>query len=314
MIKKKKKTLEIYCIMNNIIKEGMFFIDEQIKIEEKINDFQLIYDLENTQVFKQSEMILNFVSADFSTVELGNKTFFDNINTNIANRIKDNITLEEIQVFRKKFDKCLDFIYTYTLTHGTYASNLKEYLRYAEERHNIRYLRKEINVISDCVINETSPDENSEKVKDKGILNILGYVNDVFVLDSFQSLMYTILRGYVYNDSLPIRKCKNCNKYFVAQKRKDELYCNNIFEDTNKTCKQIGAMKLYTQKVNDNKAITLYRNITKRKNMQVTRNPDNKELKENFESWKIQAKEKYRQYIKIEITKDEFIKWLEENN
>ena len=259
-------------------------------------------------------MILNFVSADFSTVELGNKTFFDNINTNIANRIKENISLQKLQDFQKRFDKCLDFIYTYKLTDNTYTQSLKKYLRHSEYNFNIRYLTKDINIIFDCIINEVNASKNSEEIIDKGIYDILGYVNDVLVLDSFESLMYAILREYVYNDSLPIRKCKNCNKYFIAQKRKDELYCNNIFEDTNKTCKRIGAMKLYVQRVNDNKAITLYRNITKRKNMQVTRNADDKKLKENFENWKIKAKQKYRLYQKKHITSDELIKWLEENN
>lgn len=80
-----------------------------------------------------------------------------------------------------------------------------------------------------------------------------------------------------------IRKCKNYGEFFMAQNRKNELYCNNLFEDTRKTCKQLGAMSTYIQKLEENSVLALYKNMIKRKHMRVKRNLNNTNLATNFE-------------------------------
>ncbi len=49
-------------------------------------------------------------------------------------------------------------------------------------------------------------------------------------------------------------------------------------------------MSTYMQKLNDNPVLALYKNMIKRKHMRVKRNPDNKDLALNFETWKENAK------------------------
>ena len=53
-------------------------------------------------------------------------------------------------------------------------------------------------------------------------------------------LLIIELQEIVCMDKFEIKKCKNCGKYFVPEKRTDELYCNNIYED-GRTCKEIGS-------------------------------------------------------------------------
>ena len=52
-------------------------------------------------------------------------------------------------------------------------------------------------------------------------------------------------------ENIEIKKCKNCGKFFVPEKRSDELYCNNIFEN-DKTCKEVGPFKVKQKLMEEN--------------------------------------------------------------
>ena len=60
--------------------------------------------------------------------------------------------------------------------------------------------------------------------------------------DIFQLLIIE-LQEIICMDKFEIKKCKNCGKYFVPEKRIDELYCNNIYEDS-RICKEIASFKV----------------------------------------------------------------------
>lgn len=113
------------------------------------------------------------------------------------------------------------------------------------------------------------------------------------------------------NDKLLMRKCKNCNKYFLT-KKKNVIFCDNIFED-NKTCKEIGNQNIQKNKEASEPTYGKYRKIYSQKAMLVKRNPDIKSYKEDYDKWKIEAK-KFMQDIKNgNKTYEEFDKWLNKN-
>ena len=48
-----------------------------------------------------------------------------------------------------------------------------------------------------------------------------------------------------------IRKCQNCGSYFFPSNLKETKYCNEEFEDTGKTCRQIGKELTYKIQILD---------------------------------------------------------------
>ena len=64
----------------------------------------------------------------------------------------------------------------------------------------------------------------------------------------------------VIQNNFTINKCDNCGRLFIPitssnnpnQKgRNDQKYCNNLYKDTGKTCRQIGASNRHKEKVED---------------------------------------------------------------
>ncbi len=102
------------------------------------------------------------------------------------------------------------------------------------------------------------------------------------------SLCYRILELLVTRDTMPIKTCENDGKYFIPTHRIDEIYCDYKHLDGS-TCKDVGAKKKYAQKAEQDPAISTYNKIYQVKIMRTRRNPDNKELKEQFENFKIRG-------------------------
>lgn len=115
--------------------------------------------------------------------------------------------------------------------------------------------------------------------------------------------------------NLNIKQCENCRKYFIAYQRSDEKYCNRISpQDTNKTCKQFANFENWKKNINTNEELKIYRRIYMAKQMQTRRNPDNIELKNNFDLWKKEAQHKRNEYIHGNLNKKDFLNWLNTNS
>ncbi|MDO4282256.1 MAG: DUF6076 domain-containing protein [Clostridia bacterium] len=112
-----------------------------------------------------------------------------------------------------------------------------------------------------------------------------------------------------------IKKCENCGKYFIAYQRSDEKYCNrNSPQDKNKTCKQYTNFENWKNNINSNEELKTYRRIYMAKQMQTRRNPDNLDLKNNFEMWKKEAQKIRNEYIHGHLNKKDFLDWLNTNS
>lgn len=122
---------------------------------------------------------------------------------------------------------------------------------------------------------------------------------------------------YMIRNNLLIRKCSNCGKYFTLSSRIDTVYCDNIFSDTGKTCKEIGAMLAYKQKVSENPALKEYNKSYQSKYAKLVKpyrtNPGlKKKQTELLKKWVYEAKNKLAQYEESKISLDDFINWLKE--
>lgn len=111
-----------------------------------------------------------------------------------------------------------------------------------------------------------------------------------------------------------ILKCKNCNKYFIAYKRTDTLYCDRLSpQDNSKTCKKYAIELAWNEKIKDEADWhCLYRRVYQSLQMKSKRKPNDLLLKKFFEDFKIDAKEWKKAIKEGKKTDEEFLYWLQE--
>lgn len=122
-------------------------------------------------------------------------------------------------------------------------------------------------------------------------------------------LLIIELQEIVCMDKFEIKKCKNCGKYFVPEKRTDELYCNNIYED-GRTCKEIGSFKVKQKMINDDDDLRTYRNVYQKLLLRTRRNPENLQYEKEFENFKEDNRKMREKLDKGKITYEEYVEWL----
>lgn len=128
----------------------------------------------------------------------------------------------------------------------------------------------------------------------------------------------------VIQNNFTINKCENCGKLFIPsttsnnpnQKgRNDQKYCNNLYLDTGKTCREIGALNKQKEKVKNSLILKEYNREYKR--MHGLHYNHTKEFKEKqFKEWSQKARELRDSYMdnqiqdfKIELKKLSDIYW-----
>ena len=137
------------------------------------------------------------------------------------------------------------------------------------------------------------------------IPNISYNSNDIF------SLLIISLNQILRNNKIAIKKCQNCNKFFIPIAKSNEIFCDNIYASSKKTCKQVGSAIAYNNKLKKNDIQRKYRSTYSNWCMLIRRYPDIENYKLNFEIWKKEAK-KFKDDIKSGITtNDKFLEWLE---
>lgn len=122
----------------------------------------------------------------------------------------------------------------------------------------------------------------------------------------------------VIQNNFVINKCENCGRLFIPtttsnnpnQKgRNDQKYCNNLYLDTGRTCKEIGAIYKQKEKVKNSLILKEYNREYKR--MHGLHYNHTKEFKEKqFKEWSKKARELRNSYndeqiedFKIELNK-----------
>lgn len=142
--------------------------------------------------------------------------------------------------------------------------------------------------------------------------NITEYV----LLKDFEELLYfefieVIKRG------LRIRKCQNCNRYFVLLSKHDTLYCDRV--DTNgKSCKEIGNKQKYKENVEKDPLLKMYSKLYKSTHARMERHVDNEydldvanHIRDSFLNWSKQLQQVRRDYVNGCMTAEEFRDWME---
>ena len=128
---------------------------------------------------------------------------------------------------------------------------------------------------------------------------------DVLYPDSIYGLIDFHLRECVKRETR-LRVCKNCGKYFAIQGRSTAEYCDRIFDEKGRTCKDVGAIALWTKNKSSDEAFKLYRREYKKRFAWIKAG---KVLPEEVYAWGEKARVKKAQCEEGKITLEEFEAW-----
>ena len=134
------------------------------------------------------------------------------------------------------------------------------------------------------------------------------YVEKVTEIDNIDDQIKFELLTIIENNFV-INKCENCGKLFIPitssnnknqKARTDQKYCDSIYLDTGKTCKEIGAMNKRKEKVKNNPILKEFNKEYKRMYGLHYNHP--KKFKETkFNEWSKKAQKLRDRYINEQI-------------
>ena len=109
---------------------------------------------------------------------------------------------------------------------------------------------------------------------------------------------------------LRFRRCKSCGKYFALTGYSNTEYCDRLLGDSDKTCKEAGAVRLYRTKIIADPKIQAYNRVYKKRFAWIKYK---KISKEAFYEWSERARVQRDRCLAGEITLEELEKWLRES-
>ena len=137
-----------------------------------------------------------------------------------------------------------------------------------------------------------------------GIFSLIPYCNaknisveEVYEINNCEEQIKFELFKVIQNNFV-INKCENCGKLFIPitssnnpnQKgRNDQKYCNSLFENTGKTCKEIGALNKQKEKVQNSPILIEYNREYKRMHG-LHYNHQKKFTEKKFKEWSKKAR------------------------
>ncbi len=179
---------------------------------------------------------------------------------------------------------------------GSYSAHIEVFLDNYAQQDLIDYANKSFEKVVEAI-------ENNE-------LSITKH--NIYKSNELTNILYIILENVAEAENLPIKKCQNCGKYFIPTTRQDEIYCDFPNED-GKTCREKGAGQTYKKNLENIPALLEYRRSYQKKIMIVSRNKENKKLKQDFDKWKKTAQEKIKKFKRGELSEEKLYEWMMKN-
>lgn len=114
------------------------------------------------------------------------------------------------------------------------------------------------------------------------------------------------LTYYYMTEDVTFRPCKSCGRYFAASGKAE--YCNRRMDGSRKTCREMGAMKLYESNKMKNPALRAYTKSYKTHNARIRYGTM---TREQFSAWSVEARAMRDKCVSGEIPLDELQDWLD---
>lgn len=166
-------------------------------------------EFKNTYLVKEYETIIQEVVKKYGDKLEGTKKYFISdinylFNEDQLEKIKELTPLQRFYVLSKKENKAIS--------------------QFENSKLNIA-----LGDLTTLIDNTSALDEESlieVAITNKDKILPIPYI---FESTNISQLLIIELQEIVCMDKFEIKKCKNCGKYFVPEKRTDELYCTNIY-------------------------------------------------------------------------------------
>ena len=108
-------------------------------------------------------------------------------------------------------------------------------------------------------------------------------------------------------ENLHLRKCKYCGRYFATFGRTKLEYCDRLIENSSKTCREMGSLRLYEQRKMEDPAMREYKRSYKTHNARIRYGLM---TREEFTAWSAEARIKRDLCVAGELPLEEFVEWL----
>ena len=251
------------------------------------------------------ETIRNLLIQNFMEKKADLKERLERINKYSNNSIVRNLSTEE-RLYLYEAKRVFDIHYVNTKPAHAIFLDTKFKIKYiCDEELSLQEIRLDV---EDVV----------KLIKEKHII-----AQEVYELENTEEQIRFELFKVIQNNFV-INKCENCGRLFIPvtssnnpnQKgRNDQKYCNNLYLDTGKTCKEIGAIYKQKEKVQNSSILKEYNREYKR--MHGLHYNHTKEFKEKqFKEWSEKARELRDTYtneqiedFKIELKKLSNLYW-----
>lgn len=125
---------------------------------------------------------------------------------------------------------------------------------------------------------------------------------------SLQDLYHFIIAGYL-KQGVCFKVCKNCGRYFAVTGSMNAEYCDRKIEGSQKTCRQMGAVRVYQQKQMKDPILRLYNRAYKTHNARIRYG---RMTREEFLEWSIRARALRDKCMEGKISLEDFEIWLKE--
>lgn len=115
-------------------------------------------------------------------------------------------------------------------------------------------------------------------------------------------LLYCYLR-----EDLHLRKCKYCSRWFATLGHTKLEYCDRLIDNSSKTCREMGSLRLYEQRKMEDPAVREYKRSYKTHNARIRYGLMSRE---EFTAWSKEARAKRDACSEGKLPLDEFVTWL----
>ena len=133
-------------------------------------------------------------------------------------------------------------------------------------------------------------------------------VEQLYEIDSIEDLFRFEFIKMIEHEIF-IKKCRNCERFFIPMRRVDAEYCNRVWGDTQRRCNEIGAMVQYEKRVAENPILEAHKKAYRRLN---SRTRNKKMTQGEFLKWSEEASRKRDECSAGTLPFDEFVAWLEQ--
>lgn len=141
-------------------------------------------------------------------------------------------------------------------------------------------------------------------------INIYDYnIPYFFEGENIIEIIALIFKEFMSDNHNTIRQCQNCRKYFVPSNLKETKYCNSEYENTGKTCRQIGKELAYKKSLKEDSLLDAYRRRYMSLASSVSHYGTDRAI-ERFEEYKKDGAIMKKKYLNNEITPKEFENWI----